>query len=493
MAKFNLVRLGSIIVFIFIELLSIWNISYANDLMIRNPYQAKANIQSTHFAYWYNDTDPEINIQKLQRHLDIIETIKERFVDVQGYKDPITEYKMNIYMEDAGGSVPVGEIASVFVGNDPDGYQFIHMSKKKLRDSDQLIRALLAHELFHTIQFLYFDVTKMTTAPFDYFWFQEGSASWASYSAWDDIELLKYWGLWALIVRPELRLTYSNYDNYADSSAQRMYSTSFFLWWVSKFYADDQLIKNILLSYENIENAGLSYLPPLSVLTQVVDKIYGHDLEKIFADFTAHSVLLDYPKRQEFLEWLSDSDVNLDQSLSMEHQELTTEWQQINHHNWQGERGPAQSWGSSYIKLSSSNIGEFELSFKGLLKGALASKARWRLTLVTSTSDDIQYQAITLDENFEVIAQLIDTRNVDAVYLSVTAFSDVILANEQFDFAYQLAPKGGSTLYKPVDWTPIIDKPKKSSGGTIFWLLIIMSVFCGQVFKRRKLRDSYND
>lgn len=65
----------------------------------------------------------------------------------------------------------------------------------------------------------------MYQASFDYYWFQEGAASWASYVAWDDVELLKYWGLWALVLRPELYLTYSNFDNYNGSSAQIMYST----------------------------------------------------------------------------------------------------------------------------------------------------------------------------------------------------------------------------------------------------------------------------
>ena len=52
-------------------------ISYANDLKVRNPYQEKANIQSKHFTYWFNDSDTEIDIQKLQRHLDIIEEVKK--------------------------------------------------------------------------------------------------------------------------------------------------------------------------------------------------------------------------------------------------------------------------------------------------------------------------------------------------------------------------------------------------------------------------------
>ena len=33
-------------------------------------------------------------------------------------------------MEDAGGNVPSGEIASVFVDYDSENFMFIHMSKK---------------------------------------------------------------------------------------------------------------------------------------------------------------------------------------------------------------------------------------------------------------------------------------------------------------------------------------------------------------------------
>jgi len=468
------------ITLIFILLLLVMKTSVADDLMVRNPFQAKANIQSTHFAYWYNDADPEVDVEKLQKHLDIIEIARTNLIDVQGYKNPISEYKMNIYMEDAGGSVPSGEIASVFVEFDVDGYMFIHMSKKKLKDTDQLIKALLAHEFFHTIQFSYYEPGQMNSAPFDYYWFQEGSASWASYAAWDDIELLKFWGVWALHLRPELYLTYSNYDDYSGSSAQRMYATSFFLWWITEYYADGELIKHILQNFENSKLQEEAYSSPLSVLSHVVSKNYGHNLEEIFADFAAHNVLLDYPKRQEFLQWLADSDIKLSDNLSMTHQATMSSWQDINHHNWHGERGPAQNWSSSYIKLNTSEIEEFELNFKGLTKGSLSSNARWHLTLVKSTGDEIEYQPIDLDDDYSVTAMLIDTRDIDSIYLSASAFSDANQSSEQFDFAYQFAAKGSSTEYQEVDWTPLIDievTPERSSGGgIIIWLLSLLTL-----------------
>ncbi len=491
MDKLNKKRYQSLIKLLVFTLILFNKISYANDLKVRNPYQAKANIQSKHFTYWFNDSDTEIDIQKLQRHLDIIEEVKKNLIDIQGYKSPISEYKMNIYMEDAGGNVPSGEIASVFVDYDSENFMFIHMSKKKLKDSDQLIRALLAHEFFHTIQFSYYDVAKMYQASFDYYWFQEGAASWASYVAWDDVELLKYWGLWALVLRPELYLTYSNFDNYNGSSAQRMYSTSFFLWWISEYYADDELIKHVLQEYETKEQNNENYPSPMTALTNVVSEIYGYDLEKIFVDFAAHNVLLDYPKRNAFLQRLTDDNTNIDDSISMAHQQAMGAWQNINHHNWHGEQGPAQSWASSYIKLDSSEINEVEINFKGLLKGSSASNVRWHLTLVKSISNSIQYHPISLNDNFEVTAELIDTSDVDTLYLSITAFSDTNLAGEKFDYAYQLASKGNSLSYEPVDWSPVIPRPDKSSGGSVFWLLSIL-IFALLSHKYSQLMEQIN-
>lgn len=196
----------------------------------------------------------------------------------------------------------------------------------------------------------------------------------------------------------------------------------------------------------------------MSVLTNVVSEIYGYDLEKIFVDFAAHNVLLDYPKRSAFLQRLSDDNTNIDESISMAHQQTMGACQNINHHNWHGEQGPAQSWGSSYIKLDSSEINEVEINFKGLLKGS-ASNVRWHLTLVKSISNSIQYHPISLNDNFEVTAELIDTSDVDTLYLSITAFSDTNLVGEKFDYAYQLASKGNSLEYEAADLSPLIELP----------------------------------
>lgn len=219
--------LAQLIIFIVINYLT--NLATADELPVRNSFDSKTHIESQHFAYWYNDTDKDIDTNHLYQQLEILEKSRQSLVLNHGFRDSIKDFKTNIYMENTGGSTPSDHLTGAFVADDPDGYLFIHMVKETLTYDEGKISALRAHELFHTVQFEYFIYGQVAAMDHDYYWFQEGSASWASYLVWQDASLLTHWGVWALDLKPELSLTHSEFSTSHEEITQHMYGSSLFI------------------------------------------------------------------------------------------------------------------------------------------------------------------------------------------------------------------------------------------------------------------------
>jgi len=441
------------------------------SLVLRNPYGSKANIESAHFSYWYDNSDSEINSHTLVQQLEVMEAIYYSLIIDRQYLDPIKNAKMNIYMEDAGGIKPDGDIDGVYVGEDPDGYLFIYMTKRQLSNSDEHIRALLSHEFFHTIQFEYIDKNQVQSTFHDYFWFQEGSASWGSYDAWNDPELFSHWGLWAQAIKPELTLTYSSFDNYSEAPAQHMYGTSLFLYWITHSYTGPNFIQQVLLEMEKTRQSTEVYPAPLDVMNRLLTEEYGLSLKTIYSDYAAHNILWDYPSGESYREFLKSIDIKLDSHLSESHSTISSNWRWIKKSVW---NGAPQSWGASYIRLNTTGLDEIELSFHGESKGRLNSNGEWRLTLVmVDNEQQISYLKIDLDDTGNIFAKLINTKEFSAIYLSATVFATKNDINETFNFAYQLSAQGESTKYQP-EVKPELLLMSKSGGSGAFGFLILL-------------------
>ncbi len=446
--------------------------SLANDLEVTNPFNAIANIESEHFNYWYDDKDSEVDPSLLTSQLDDLEIIYEKLIVQSGFKSPITTFKFNIYMSEAGGSYDRGE-SSPHVDSDPEGHLFIHMSKydAAIADYYQYTRALLAHEFFHAIQAQY------DNSIYD-IWYIEGSASWISYYVENDTGEL--WSIDALAKTPELTLTYSDYGDFESDEVWHMYATSYFFYWLSQA-TNLELIKEHLLYAEqsNISDADESSLKSLESFTK---EKHNLDLKSLYSEFTARNILWDYTFKQNILRRFENKEFEVGDNVTNEHTILSNTWHEVKQ---QEHYGAPQGWGASYIKIDTTQIDEFDLSFWGEEQGTFNSNAQWHLTLVKESTNNITYQTIDLTSNNHVDALSIDSKDLDAVYLSINAFTEIssendneISAEEVFNYAYQFSEKGQTTNYKtpPTAVQPMSVVKNKQGGAIHFFGLFFLSL-----------------
>ncbi len=453
--------LAQLIIFIVINCLT--NLATADELPVRNPFNAKNMIGSEHFAYWYSDEfigqEDKFN-QVLQR----LEFSWQELVTVRGYPAPLDNYKLNVYLEEAGGT---GVPYDFFTGQaliDDQGYPFIMFNRILLDYEPVSAHLLVTHEFFHTLQYAYGN----DYGPYrdDATWFMEASAGCAALEVWKEEQVLAKF-IWSLAPTPHLSVNHDERKgaSSAEASAANIhhYAMITFLYYVSQ--ATDPLIIKKTLEHMSQQILSNTYLDALAVLEYIANESYGIELATLFNEYAAKNILWDHSQQTLFTDTQTELNISQSSRALATHNITNNKW--IYPQNTDSP-GLPRSWGASYLHFSNTDVGQVEFSFQSEAKNS--NNLQWQITLVTPT-EPIQYQTIDVIDG-AVEKHLIDIGDENEFWLSITPIGPTNNTSTQYDFAYQLAEVSKSTPYQKEPQT-ITEKPRSSSGGAIMFLAIM--------------------
>ncbi|WP_444995084.1 DUF6055 domain-containing protein [Aliikangiella sp. IMCC44359] len=453
----------------------------ASVLALRNPYGARNVVESEHFAYWYdNEFLGQENL--LREELDRMEYSWQVLIENHQFSAPLDQYKLNIYLETAGGhDVPFKGFSGQALVDD-DGYPFIMMSREVLNYTGENSLLHSTHEFFHTIQFAYGEMSNYGVYRDRATWFMEASAGWAANIVWGQLELNELF-VWSLSQTPDLSLDYDgrkeqSNEDYTPANVHH-YSMVFFLDFLAQSTATD-IIQKVLENME-MQVAQGEYLNALATIKKIVSDDFGLELADIFTEYAAKNILWDYPEGDLIMQKQTKQDISQISRYLGDH------YQVFNHWVYPGESlqpGKPMSWGASYLYFANQELEQVEFSFQSEVDTSYQSEMEWRLVLVLPGSP-IQYQSIEVVDN-KVESLVINLANNNEFWIAIVPIGPTNHLNQRYDFAYQFAKVGESQAYQP-EPLPEVEAYSSGGGGAGSKALLLCLLLILSLFKFRKL------
>lgn len=424
----------------------------ASTLQVRNPYGAKHSLESEHFVYWFDDKylgHEELLAQELER----MEYSWQQLIIARGFLPPLDEYKLNIYLEQAGSSTVPFEGYSGHAKIDDDGYPFIIMGAEILNFGLLDSRLHSTHELFHTIQYAYGDDYGIYRDQAS--WFGEASAGWAAIETWQMPEMNgNYIAFLASIAYVSIDTDKRKNSSSSSQTAinAHHYAMAMFLYFISE-QTDAKLVKQVILALANDLDSQIS-LNALDKIATILSAEYGYSLADLASEFHSRNLLWDYSYGATLREKQAELGITQNSRVLFSTTEVNNQWQYMLEHN---TVGLPMSTGGVYLHFSNSQITELEFSFQDESILPSNSSIDWQITLITANEESSDQDATYQEANYQEIIvqggivdkQLITLTGKGEFWLSITPILTPHQTYEQFPFSFQFANKGETTAYQP--------------------------------------------
>ncbi|GAB6077169.1 hypothetical protein [Desulfurobacterium crinifex] len=180
-------------------------------------------VYTEHFRIITGDNIPPSVVDFVQRLKIYIEEVWEKEVEELGFHSPENSdrYFIDVYIANTGAYNPVyGEdvtISSYYAGYAtfyPDGTPFFVINPSI---SDDILKATIAHEFFHTIQFFYLS-DYLENFSYDDMWWLEASAVWMEFVVFPEVnDFVNYVNNWIETSYMDIT-TFNHYHEYGTSS-----------------------------------------------------------------------------------------------------------------------------------------------------------------------------------------------------------------------------------------------------------------------------------
>jgi hypothetical protein len=233
--------------------------------------------------------------QRAQAVLDYAETALARYRQL-GFPAPLgsSRYLINIYIE------PTKSFDSAnYARRDAQGYPYFVIREWALPTdaewTEQHLGELVAHELFHTVQFSVtaFDSDNWATMQLQW-WYWEATAEWGAaqiYPAHIAIDRLPAYTLYPYFALRTRLSDFAWQENPDLLIFERIYAAGIFPYYLTNVAGATDVVRASWIDGTREED-------PLEVLATLLDR-RGIDMRRAFAEFAARTAVLDYPDRAE--------------------------------------------------------------------------------------------------------------------------------------------------------------------------------------------------
>lgn len=435
----------------------------AKELQIRNPYQAKHYVESTHFVFWYDD---EFLGQEylFDAELARMEANWVQLIDIKGFSAPVNDYKMNIYLGNAGSdTLPWGGWSGQATLDDED-YSFIVLGPQMLSVGLMDIQYHSGHEFFHTIQFEY--DPRYARSP-NWAWFVESTASWGGVKAWEDENMLARF-VWLESQRPDLSLHQQQIR--LDASTEftvvnsHQYGVGLFHYYL-ELVTDEKAIKYTLQAIKK-ENELFGERQPLELLSETVATEYNTSLKQVFAQYAARLIHWDFSFSHALKPAFEQSNITQRSRFVKDINGPSSQWHAIN--NTTTDMSP-RNWGAAYLHVNVPTKEDVVLSFQAT-DNFVNRDTDW---IVTAVIPGDTYRYIDVNTvNGVIDAQTLQLEGASEFWLSITPFKNYVDFERRHYFNIQIAKKGEQTPYSTATSVNTKTSDQNSGSGSVFYLLL---------------------
>jgi len=392
---------------------------------ILSTYNAPYSLDSENFVvFWGSEYDHFDSYSDVYSRMeDLLVAFEETYaheVGVMGMNaiSFMEGYKFNVYLGNTGDDLPSSSGAAGYFTGDSSGNPMIMIAEGTAASSTGYMKSVIAHEFFHALQW--------ATGAYSYSgvaaWYWEATASWAAHQVYPgegDYAVFLY----AFAKYQFLPLNYFDYPDSGLTSELHQYGAFIFPQFISEIAADWEIVRDSWIATGVQDD-------PLSVVDTHLKK-RGQNVIDEWARFIAYNANWDYEDGQtyqyylEAYDWIGDGE--------------EVQW---------GDYGDGQKTmidppgelphgkGSNLFYLKYPNEGDVIIEFQGDEQGSDGSDVDWRLTLVLESANDLQYEAIPVEDNYAKYT-LESGHGYDAIYLAIGSWSEDASTDETFSYQWR--------------------------------------------------------